>query len=211
MIALSDEQIKTVREWLNNEGVDREDLACDMLDHLCCLIEHHMEAGDPFERACRKTFESFVPATGIKSIQLEIQIPSLLKNLFMKKTILLLASASMFFYFVSTLFFALSSLNDSPWKFSVELAFANQFLICGLVLPLYWYEQYRNTLLSADGFGVNVKRLAMISGFICSQALANAVFFKLMHMPGGNYLFALTAVSGMVYVPFYSLRKYRLA
>jgi hypothetical protein len=208
---LSDEQVETVRKWLSKEGVDRADLACDMLDHICCLIEHHMAAGDSFELALQITFERFVPAAGVKSIQLEIQLPLILKNMFMKKTILFIATASLFFYFVSTLFFAVTFLNNSPWEFSVPLAFVNQFLICGFVLPVYWYEQYRNALQTPDGLSVNIKRFAMVSAFICSQALVNAVFLKLMHMPGGNYLFVLTALTGMLYIPFYGVRKFRLA
>jgi hypothetical protein len=47
-------------------------------------------------------------------------------------------------------------------------------------------------------------------GFLCSEALANAIFFKLMHMPGGNQLFIITAVLGMIYVPFYTFRRYKL-
>lgn len=211
MVTLTDEQVETVKAWLSKEGIDREDLACDMLDHLCCLIEHHMAEGDTFEFAHRKTFDRFVPPAGVKSIQVAIQLPFILKNMFMKKTILLLATVSLFIYFVSTLFFAITFLNNSPWEFSVHLAFVNQFLICGFVLPLYWYEQYRQALLTPDGFGVNLKRFAMIAAFVCSQALVNAVFLKLMHMPGGNYLFVLSAISGMLYVPFYGLRKLRLA
>jgi hypothetical protein len=71
--------------------------------------------------------------------------------------------------------------------------------------------QYKSAERAAnDGLRAKWRKCMFVLGFLCAEALANAVFFKLMHMPGGNQLFIITAILGMGYVPLYMFSKYRL-
>jgi hypothetical protein len=84
--------------------------------------------------------------------------------------------------------------------------------MCLFILPQYWFHQYKTALReSAESMNLAAIRFMFITGFLCSESFINAVFFKIMHMPGGNQLFIVTAVLGMMYVPFYCVRKYRVA
>ena len=126
----------------------------------------------------------------------------------MKKNILLLASVVMTFFFVSTFLQGLRLLNNYNWAFMEDLAFINQYALCFFIVPLYWYHQYKLDLQQPnDAVSPAWKGVAYATGFCCSEALVNAVFFKLMHLPGGNQLFILAAVLGVIYVPFYFIRK----
>jgi hypothetical protein len=79
------------------------------------------------------------------------------------------------------------------------------------LLQLFFGNTNELTWLSDDHLGSSSRKLMFIAGFFCSEALVTAVFFKIMHMPGGNQSFVLASVFGMIYVPFYLVRKYRLA
>jgi hypothetical protein len=91
-----------------------------------------------------------------------------------------------------------------------DLAFVTQYLICLLFLPLYWHHHYQLAAAHNDGQTNLTKGIMFIAGFLCSEALINAIFFKLMHMPGGNQLLVAAAILGIIYVPYYTIRKYRL-
>ena len=125
----------------------------------------------------------------------------------MKKNILLLASIVMAFFFVSTFLQGLRLLNNYNWAFMEDLAFINQYALCLFILPLYWHHQYKLDLHQPNAVSPVWKGAAYATGFCCSEALVNAVFFKLMHLSGGNQLFILAAVLGIIYVPLYFIRK----
>lgn len=211
MKALSEEQLEKVRKKVRQEGINRKDLEHDIVDHISCLIENDMHAETDFEQSFEKVFHAFTPIGGFKMIQFEINYNSIKKIIFMKKTIFVLITAAMAFFFLTTLLQGIRLLNDYQWSFMEDLAFTNQYLICLIVLPVYWLDQYRLTLQSPDGMSSALKRFAFVVGFLCSEALVNAIFFKLLHLPGGNHLFVIASCLGLAYVPLYYIRKFRMA
>jgi membrane protease YdiL (CAAX protease family) len=129
----------------------------------------------------------------------------------MKKFILILVFLAAMLFFFSTLLNGIRLLYNYDWYFMEALALINQYAISLFILPLYWLHQYKNAgNQSSDGLSGKSRQFMFTLGFLCSEALANAIFFKLMHMPGGNQLFIITAVLGMIYVPFYTFRRYKL-
>jgi hypothetical protein len=211
MNELSDEQLELVLARIRREGIRQADLEADILDHISCLIEAEMNSSPSFEEAFEKVFRDFSPAGGLQRIQFEIKYISTEKIMPMKKTLIIVSSLAMMFLFVSMLFQAIKLMNNYPWPVMEAIAFVNQFLVCLLVLPFYWLQEYKSASLSEDGLSTSYRKLMFIAGLCCSEALVMAVFFKLMHMPGGNQSFVLASIFGMIYVPFYLMRKYRLA
>jgi hypothetical protein len=129
----------------------------------------------------------------------------------MKKFIFILTLLLSVSFFACIFLNGIRLVNNYNWAFISDLAFINQYAFCLFFLPLYWFHQYKMAINGPhDGLREGTKVLMFTLGFLCSEALANAVFFKLMHMPGGNQLFIITAVLGIAYMPLFLLRKYRL-
>jgi hypothetical protein len=211
-MSLSNEQIAYIRDKINQEGIDESALLNDLLDHICCAVEYEMKKPSDFESALNKVLSDFSPEEGLGNIQVEINTITHTKSITMKKLTFVLAFLLSLFFFVCILLNGVRLLNNYDWAFMNDLAFINQYAFCLFILPLYWLHQYRMAKQAPnDGLGIKMKLVMFSIGFLCSEALANAVFFKLMHMPGGNQLFIITAVLGMVYVPLFLFRKYRLA
>lgn len=212
MTALTEAQIEYIRERIRQEGINRTDLEYDILDHLCCLIEAEMDGGENFEDAFEKVFKDFAPTGGLKRIQAEVNYISLKKTIIMKKFALIAESLVLILFFFTTLLQGIRLLNQYSWPFMAELAFVNQYAMCLFILPRYWLRHYRVALReSGESMSLAATRFMFIAGFLCSESFVNAVFFKIMHMPGGDQLFIITAILGMIYVPFYCVRKYRVA
>lgn len=208
---LSGEQITYIQNKIRQEGIYSDALLNDIVDHICCAVENEMKNPSDFEYTFNKVYKEFKPAGGLHTIESEIKYFSNYKANVMKKITLILAFLVAMFFFSTTLLNGIGLLNKYDWLFMEELAFINQYAVCLFILPLYWLNQYKNASQQAnDGLSGKARQLMFMLGFLCSEALVNAVFFKLMHMPGGNQLFIITAILGMIYVPFYIFRKYRL-
>jgi hypothetical protein len=210
MKTLSEQQVDFIRDRIRREGIETEDLENDVLDHLCCSVEYEMDRSKSFEEAFEKVFYEFVPAGGLQRLQLEIDMLNP-KLIVMKKFVFVLASIAFISFFISILLHGIRLLNHYDWSFIEDLAFIHQYIICLFLLPLYWYNQYRHALKEQhDGLGTGFKSAMYTIGFLCSEAFVNTIFFKLMHLPGGDQLYVITAILGILYVPFYCLRKYKL-
>ncbi len=211
MAELTDQQVQIILDQIKKEGILRADLQNDILDHICCLIEEQMETGAAFDEAFMKVFLSFSPAGGLKRIALEINLISTEKIMIMKKIMIVTSSVVMMFFFITMVFQGMRLLNNYEWDFMADLAFANQYLICLLFLPVYWFRQYKLATDTEDGLSRTLRQISFAAGFLCSEALVNAVFFKLMQMPGGNQLFIVAGVLGAMYIPFYGIRRLKMA
>lgn len=211
MTELSDHQVRIILERIKSEGISRTDLQHDVLDHISCLVEEQMDNGASFDEAFNAVVHTFSPFGSLREIEHEITLISTKKIILMKKVLIVASSVVMMLFFITTFLQGMRLLNNYQWSFMEEIAFANQYLICLLFLPVYWYNQYRLAAETEDGFSKSLKQIAFMVTFLCSEALVNAVFFKLMSMPGGNQLFIIAGILGAMYIPFYGARKLKLA
>jgi hypothetical protein len=209
---LSKEQIAYIRNEIKQEGIGESELFNDLLDHICCAVEREMRQDSDFESVYKKVMREFSPETGLANVQVEINTISHNKTITMKKLTFILVLLLSVSFFTCILLNGIRLLNNYEWAFVSDLAFINQYAVCLFLLPLYWLQQYTMAKKDpSDGLRAGTKAVIYTLGFLCSEALANAVFFKLMHMPGGNQLFIITAVLGIVYVPLFLFRKYKLS
>ncbi len=202
MIELSEDQIQAIGVRIREEGIRFRELEIDIVDHIACLVEEEMNGGVSFENALSKVLPEFAPPGGIRGIQTDVINEINKKIIAMKKFMLLTATLLLVVFFASLL---LQSIYFGTESFRIKLAFFNEFTICFFVLPLYWYHQYRQAAQNPEISLI----LGMITGLLCSEACVTGVFFKLMHMPGGSQSFMIAAALGMIYIPLYSLRKYK--
>jgi ribosomal protein S13 len=206
---LTEEQVETIRKRIRDSGITRKDLENDLLDHLCCLVEQEMETSS-FTLAAERIWGGFQPQGGMHHIQTDIEFMFNDKISTMKKIIFFLSAIGVTIFFVTTFLQGLRLVNQYEWNFMIDLAFITQYIISLFLLPVYWLHHYKVSIQQNHNAPALSQRFMFFTGFLCSEALVNAVFFKLMHLPGGNQLFVATAVLGMVYMPFYMIEKYKL-
>jgi hypothetical protein len=131
----------------------------------------------------------------------------------MKKIALCLVFGLSTLFFLFMLLNGIGLANQYNWPFIESIAFFNQYALCLFLIPIYWFHQYTIYTIAGKAtivsFSPTLKWLMYILGFLCSEALANALFFKLMQMPGGNQLFIITAILGIGYVPLYVYNQFR--
>jgi hypothetical protein len=211
-MSLSKEQITYISRRVEQEGIETPELRNDMIDHICCAVEAKMKASSNFEEIFNQVFADFCPEQGLTAIDVEIKYLSNYKWIVMKKIILSFVFVLSMLFFLSTLINGIGLANNYDWPFMKDLAFFNQYAICLFILPVYWLHQYKIAQKEVnDGLSSKGKLGMFVLGFLCAEALTNAVFLKLMHMPGGNHLLIITAILGICYVPLYMISKYRLA
>lgn len=56
---LTDSQVLFIENELRQQGIDYQPLREELLDHICCAIEGHLQEGENFEVAYTKTIEAF--------------------------------------------------------------------------------------------------------------------------------------------------------
>ena len=65
MDLLTPDQVRALRDYLENHGLTYESLQTEMLDHICCDVEVNMEKGLEFEKAIEKVI-SKIPENQLK-------------------------------------------------------------------------------------------------------------------------------------------------
>lgn len=66
---LSKDQTQQVRAYLLRNGIESRLVFDDLLDHICCLVEERMEAGQTFDVSLQQACERF-PGQKLKNIEL---------------------------------------------------------------------------------------------------------------------------------------------
>ncbi|QHT66698.1 hypothetical protein GXP67_08520 [Rhodocytophaga rosea] len=210
-MTLSEAQISYVRDQVEKEGIDDPGLKNDLIDHICCAIEANLVRPADFEAVFNKVFTDFCSGQSLKELGAEIHNISNYTHTLMKKIALSLVFGFSILFFLFMLLNGIGLANQYNWPFMEGIAFFNQYGLCLFLLPLYWFHQYRLAYKTGlAGLSTNFTRLMYILGFLCSEAVANAVFFKLMQMPGGNQLFMIAAILGIGYAPLYVYNQFRM-
>ena len=69
-MTVSAEQLRIIRSRIDQSNVTIASLYDDLLDHLCCAVEHKMGQGKDFEKAIHEAVDELAPC-GLKEIQNE--------------------------------------------------------------------------------------------------------------------------------------------
>lgn len=196
---LTEEQVDSIREHIEQSGLTLESLKEDLLDHLCCVVEYEMKQGLGFEDAYDQALTQVCP-NGLNEIQREtLFLLNFTKIMRMKKimyTIGLLASIS-----VSIGWFML--LLHMPG--GREL-FNYGFLALVLIfVPMLAFDRYKVSVSQ-----VLSERLKIILGFASAFLAGIGVVFKLLHLMGANVIFGLgVLLFAFGFLPFLFFRMYK--
>ena len=83
---LSVENISQIRQLIEESPISRTEMKENLVDHLCCAMEHKISGGLSYEEALTTSIKELVP-NGFKEIEYETYLLLNLKSITMKKFI----------------------------------------------------------------------------------------------------------------------------
>ncbi len=198
MVLLSSKQIDAIHDLLVARGVAYDALRMDLLDHLCCMVEHRMDSGDPFERALTESAKEFGPQ-GFEKTQ--------------EETLYLLTSKHRKMKTITSIFGIIaSSLTLAGLLLKIlHLPFAGILLILGIGGLIFTFLPMMLAVRLHESQG-NQAVIINVLGVLCTLVFLVAITFKIMYWPYANLLLtvSLSALT-LLFIPAIFLRSYKKA
>lgn len=191
MYRISDQQIDFILNDISARGIEMESLQQNLLDHICCIIEHDLEEHGDFERFYQKTVKTFYK-DALWEIEEETLKLLIFKNYYtMKKTMIVsgtfsaaVMSLGIFFKFMH-------------WPGASILIILGIAVSSLLFLPLLFTLKAKEKQHTKDKITLAIATLA-------GTLISLAILFKVMHWPGANLLGTIfVGLMVLVYIPVY--------
>lgn len=193
MYCISEKQIDFILNDISARGIEMVSLQQNLLDHICCIIEHNLEEDGDFESFYSSTITSFYKQE-LREIEEETINLLIHKNYYvMKKIMLVSGSLSASIMTLGILF------KFMHWPGASALILLGILLLSLVFLPLLFVLKAKEKKESKDKIIIGLGALASIS-------LSLGVLFKIMHWPFANIL-CISALMIMVFLflPIYYL------
>lgn len=197
MYKVTDEQVDFMLHEIRARGVLIEDLQWNLVDHMCCIVEHEMSETDDFYRFFERLLPRFFN-DNLREIQEETENLLTFKHFYaMKKTVNIAGLLTVLLTVAGAI---LKVLHLPGAGISIVLGIAIFSLI---FLPLMVILKFRDEVSATD-------KLVLSTGFVIGAVAAVGVLFKLMHWPTANILM-ISGISGLtfLYVPLYFFTRVR--
>jgi len=186
MYCISEKQIDFILSDISARGIEMVGLQQDLLDHICCVIEHNLEEDGDFENFYSSTIATFYKHE-LKEIEEETINLLIHKNYYvMKKIMLVSGSLSASIMTLGILF------KFMHWPGASALILLGILLLCFVFLPLLFVLKAKEKKESKEKIIIGLGALASIS-------LSLGVLFKIMHWPFANIL-CISALMIMVFL-----------
>jgi hypothetical protein len=180
-MTLSQDQVKQVRQYVDENDIRILSLRDDVLDHLCCSVEMKINDGKSFDQSLSEATRELAP-DGLTKLEYETILLLNSNNIVMKK-----------FMYILGLLTAIAMSMGFTFRLlhlpGADELFTYGFLTFALVfLPMAAYNSFamkvKRTL---------VEKLRIILGFTSAVFAGTAVVFKIMHYPWVDWLLLLGA------------------
>lgn len=191
MYRINEQQIDFILNDISARGVEMESLQQNLLDHICCIIEHELEENGDFERFYQKTVKSFYKEA-LWEIEEETLQLLMFKNYYtMKKTMIVsgtfsaaVMSLGIFFKFMH-------------WPGASVLIILGIAVSSLVFLPLLFTLKAKEKQHTKDKITLAIATLA-------GALISLAILFKVMHWPGANLMGTIfVGLMILVYIPVY--------
>ncbi len=191
MYTLTDEQIDYIANDIRRNGVSMEELQLNLLDHICCIIEHDYNDGDDFETIYQQTVEQFY-TTELKEIEEETINLLTIKNYYaMKRSMIISGAIAVSILVIGAIF------KIAHWPGAGILIFSGMVVFSLVFLPLVFLLKTKEVDTSREKVILGIGTLAGILYFI-------SALFLIMHWPGARVIWILTlCLSFFVLLPLY--------
>ncbi len=180
MPELSIENIEQISLDIKKQEITFSSLADELIDHVCCDVEHEMQNGLTFLDAYRKITDKIGPRR-IKEIQEETLYAVDSKYRKMKNTMKISGIAGTILFGFATLF------KIQHWPLAGILMVLGAFILAFIFMPsaliVLWKETHSR------------KRLFLfISGFITGMLFIFGTLFKIQHWPEAGIILSLSVL-----------------
>jgi len=168
---LSDEQMEYVEAMIQRSGLKNDQLRVDLIDHIACEIEEHVQEGEDFDRAVGKIFKAYSPRH-IRRIEHEVEI--LTTEIMQKRTKII----GIIGLFMTT--------TGATLKL-FHLAGAYMTMVVGVaILGIGFFGS--NTLDMIRNLDSVKGKIVQVIGALGALMTLSGGMFKLLHLPGALVL-----------------------
>ena len=189
MYCISEQQIEFILNDIKQNGVELEDLQLNLLDHVCCIIEHELEENGDFEQFYHSAIKSFYKRN---LVEIEEETISLInnKNYYAMKKVMIMSGI-----ISATLFSCGIAFKFMQWAGASLGIVLGIGIFCLVFLPLVF-------TLKAKEKQQNKDKVLMALGALSAISMSFSILFRIMHWPGAVNLGYLTiAILVLVYLP----------
>ncbi|MFY0654423.1 MAG: hypothetical protein JXQ96_20470 [Cyclobacteriaceae bacterium] len=183
---LTPEQLRVLRVYLESHGLSYEALQTEMLDHICCDLEIYMDQGISFEEALEKV-KNEIPKNQFKKIQTET-MEAIDKRITPTRRLTYTSFGSLI---MATIF----KLYHLPGAAALLIS---SFIILGITLLT---GVFTNPLIREKERGRGVLLIFTLS----MVAYLSSLCFQLLHLPGAEFLRAVSVTSSIVILSGYAI------
>lgn len=197
MIAAAlDDNYERIKADLVGLGLTYDRLIDDVLDHVCCMVEEYMDAGNDFESSYSKVLQSI----GEKRLP-EIQHQTFLnldkKYQRMKNFTYIFGLSSALLTIIGAFF------KKMHWPGASILVTVGIVLVVLVFLPLYFITRQREQVEKKNP-------IYAIVGYLTIALLLAGALFKLMHWPGSGLVLQLgTGLLVVGFIPLYVVNVFQ--
>jgi len=191
MYCISDEQVEYIFNDIRRHGVEMEDLQYNLLDHICCIIEHNLEDGDDFESFYQQTIRQFYK-NELKEIEEETINLLTFKNYYAMKKLMIISGASAAIILLIGSLFKLAH-----WPGAGVLFVTGMVLFSLIFLPLLFVLKTKEAGSARD-------KVVLTTGTLVGILYCLSALFLVMHWPGARIMqFSTLILSFFVLLPLY--------
>jgi hypothetical protein len=189
MYQISDQQIDFILSDISARGVEMESLQQNLLDHICCIIEHDLEENGDFENFYQRTMRTFYK-DALWEIEEETLQLLIFKNYYTMKKIMIVSGT--FSAAVMSIGIFFKFMHWPGAAICILLGIAVSSLV---FLPLLFTLKAKEKQNSKDKL---ILGIATLAGVLISLS----ILFKVMHWPGANMMgVSFVGLMALVYIP----------
>lgn len=186
---MTQEEIDRVRQLLTGMGLSDPSLERELLDHVCCDVEHYMQQGMPFEEAFEKA-KNDIPKNQFRQIQKETM--EILNKKIKVTTVFTYLS---FFMLVLATAFKLMHFPGAGHLLLASFIGLAITLLSGLVMHPLIRERDRG-------------RVALFALSASVIMFLTSLCFQLLHLPGMSFLRGFSVISSILILSGYAVYSY---
>lgn len=196
---VSPEEIETIKNYIRQSSITISTLKDDLLDHLCCVVEHKMENGKEFETSVKEALHELAPE-GLDAIQREtIFLLNSTKIIYMKK---IMYSVGLVTAISMTMGVTFRILHMPGAEELFNYGFFGFLLI---FMPMIAIDRYKHNLTKTLS-----ERLRIGLGFFSAIVIGSSVLFKILHLQGADTLLLVgIGIFSFGFLPFLFFNMYK--
>lgn len=193
MYCISDEQVEYILNDISARGIETEDLQLNLLDHICCIIEHELEANGDFELFYAATIQRFYKAQ-LREIEDETISLLLNKNYYAMKKIMI--ASGLFSAVVFMMGIVLKFLHAPGASFGIVVGITTLSLI---FLPLVLLLKVKEQQKTAD-------KVLTLAGSAGAALMSLSILFRVMHWPYSLQMgYTAVGLLSLLFLPIFAI------